>query len=109
MATLKPTDATYCIAYDISNTKLRTRLAKKLKQKGCTRIQKSLFIIYRCADKELAKIKTALLALLKDKTIDSDSVVCLPLGAQLLPPPFWIGNNTAAQPQEDIGRQENFF
>ncbi|MBK8474101.1 MAG: CRISPR-associated endonuclease Cas2 [Sphingobacteriales bacterium] len=95
---------TYCIAYDIAATPLRSKLAKKLRQLGCTRIQKSLFIIYRCSDKELSKIKTAIITLLKDKTTERDSVLCLLIDA---PPSFWVGSHSA--PSYDVAALQDFF
>jgi hypothetical protein len=35
---------TYLICYDISNDKLRDRLAKRFERAGCVRLQKSVFI-----------------------------------------------------------------
>ena len=40
---LKATDMLYFIMYDITNDKVRTAVAKYLEQKGCLRVQKSIF------------------------------------------------------------------
>jgi len=40
----KPIDMLYLIMYDIEDDKIRKYIAKYLEQKGCVRIQKSIFI-----------------------------------------------------------------
>lgn len=42
--TVKATEMTYLIMYDISSDKVRTQIAKYLERQGCIRIQKSVFI-----------------------------------------------------------------
>lgn len=43
-APIKATEMTFLIMYDIEDDKVRTEVAKYLKQKGCIRIQKSVFM-----------------------------------------------------------------
>lgn len=44
-APVKATHMTFLIMYDIEDNKVRTEVAKYLKQKGCIRIQKSVFMV----------------------------------------------------------------
>ncbi|MCF8222304.1 MAG: CRISPR-associated endonuclease Cas2 [Bacteroidales bacterium] len=41
---LKQNEMIYFIMYDIENNKIRQNIAKYLEKKGCTRVQKSIFI-----------------------------------------------------------------
>lgn len=41
---MKPTDTLVWIIYDISNNKLRTQVAKRCKEAGLYRVQKSVFL-----------------------------------------------------------------
>lgn len=66
------------IMYDISSNKVRTLIAKYLLNRGCTRIQKSIFMASMPADKvgDIARRLTEI-----QKMYDnSDSILIVPLG-----------------------------
>ncbi len=68
---------TYLIMYDITNNKIRTAVAKFLEEKGCMRIQNSVFI----SKSKNAKYKN-IVALLKEINAlyeNEDSIVLVPI------------------------------
>ncbi len=66
------------IMYDISSNKVRTLIAKYLLNKGCTRIQKSIFMVSMPSDKvgDIARR----LAEIQKMYDNSDSILIVPLG-----------------------------
>ena len=66
------------IMYDISSNKVRTLIAKYLLKRGCTRIQKSIFLVSMPADK-VQDIAGRLVEIQKMYD-NNDSILIVPLG-----------------------------
>jgi CRISPR-associated endonuclease Cas2 len=74
---IKRTDMPFLVMYDISNTKIRTTISKYLEDKGCIRVQYSVFLCN--GSKELqSKIKNDLQDV-NDMYENNDSILVVPL------------------------------
>lgn len=74
----------YILSYDISDNKLRRRVAICLQQNGAQRVQKSVFLAPRFPQARLKKLQKELEALLKQKALPTDSLYCFPLSGEAL-------------------------
>lgn len=88
---LKAIEMTYMILYDISDNRVRTLIAKYLKQKGCIRIQRSVFIA-RSENRHFQEIQNTL------KEINSyyeneDSIILVPVNSADVRSMKLIGKN----------------
>ncbi len=79
----------YLISYDISDTKLRSRLSKTLLQSGCIRVQKSVFFAPDFKTEELKTLRKTLTDLLRNKVGDADSLLCITIDKQSLRRMIW--------------------
>lgn len=73
----------YCfIMYDIKNNRIRRLMAKYLEQKGCIRVQKSVFFarLHRKVQKEIIEM----LRKMNDCYQNQDSILILPVGEDML-------------------------
>jgi CRISPR-associated protein Cas2 len=67
----------YFIAYDISDDRLRTRLAKDLERRGFHRLQQSVFFIREPKEGEWREAKAALRAWMEESE-EGDSLAIIP-------------------------------
>lgn len=87
----------YFISYDISQDRLRDKLAKLLMQKGCKRVQKSVFFVPSYSAKELKDLKVNVAKCLKGNLDPQDSVLCIPVTQSRLPDLVWEGQSPGLQ------------
>jgi CRISPR-associated protein Cas2 len=81
--TLKRSEDMYCfIMYDIENTKIRNMMAKYLIQKGCIRVQKSIY--FARFHRKLQKEVTVVLRKMQACYENQDSILVLPVGEDML-------------------------
>ncbi|MEA5259546.1 CRISPR-associated endonuclease Cas2 [Arcicella aquatica] len=80
---LKRSEDMYCfIMYDIENTKIRNMMAKYLIQKGCIRVQKSIY--FARFHRKLQKEVTDMLRKMQACYENQDSILVLPVGEDML-------------------------
>lgn len=86
-----PTHMVYFIMYDIENNKVRTLIAKYLLKKGCTRVQKSIFL----ADSERTRFDEIQKELREVQACydNDDSILLVPVSTDLLQAMKIIGKN----------------
>lgn len=89
--TLKMTN--YLITYDISSDPLRDKVSVLLKQHGCLRVQKSVFLAPKFSAKELRALKAALHRLLGGKLGPEESIIGLQVSSQQLEGGLWEGQS----------------
>lgn len=80
---LKRPEDMYCfIMYDIENNKIRRLMAKYLEQKGCVRVQKSVFFgrFHRKLQREVTQVLRKMQACYENE----DSILVLPVGEDML-------------------------
>lgn len=83
----------YLISYDITDDKLRTKIAKTLKAKACRRLQKSLFLAPAFKQAEISALERALNQILQStRRADSDSILCWPASNAQLINMLWAGD-----------------
>lgn len=87
----KPLDMLYFIMYDIEDDKIRRYIAKYLEQKGCVRIQKSIFLA-SSNRKVFDEIKNTLKEI-NNMYNNHDSIVMVPISADELRAMQIIGND----------------
>lgn len=83
----------YLISYDISEDRLRTRLAKYLRQQGCQRLQKSVFLSPIYPTKEWKRVLQGLQTLVQSTLLPTDSMVCVAVHHQDLEQAVVLGND----------------
>lgn len=69
----------YLISYDISEDKVRLKIAQQLLKAGCRRLQKSVFIAMDFSTKEIKALKVLVVALVSLTSSDTNSIICLPI------------------------------
>ena len=70
----------YVICYDLEDDRRRGRVAKLLQQKGCSRVQRSVFVAPHYDRRAFGALKTAVRGLLaRHPGVPADSVVFIPL------------------------------
>ncbi|PZX48279.1 CRISPR-associated endonuclease Cas2 [Algoriphagus chordae] len=74
---IKSTTMNYLILYDIQNNKVRTLVAKYLLQKGCVRVQKSVFLCH--SDHKLFDEINKTLAEINEVYENQDSIILVPM------------------------------
>ncbi len=74
---LKATSMNYLILYDIEHNKVRTMVAKYLLEKGCIRIQKSVFLAHT-NNKKFEEIHRTLIEI-NDIYENKDSIILIPI------------------------------
>lgn len=80
----------YILTYDISEDRLRDRVAKCLQRAGAQRLQKSVFLAPRFNQARLQLLQDDLKQLLQHKAGPLDSLYCFPLsGAALAYTQLW--------------------
>ena len=80
---LKRSEDMYCfIMYDIENTKIRNMMAKYLIQKGCIRVQKSIY--FARFHRKLQREVTEMLRKMQACYENQDSILVLPVGEDML-------------------------
>ena len=84
----------YLISYDISNDRLRTKLANLLLQHGCERLQRSVFLAAHMALEDLNRLKEAVYSLFLQYTdqLIRPSVLCFPLKNRRTAQLVWAGD-----------------
>jgi CRISPR-associated endonuclease Cas2 len=83
----------YLISYDITDDKLRTKIAKTLKAKACRRLQKSLFLAPAFKQAEIRALERVLNQILQStRRTDSDSILCWPASDPQLASMLWAGD-----------------
>ena len=70
---------TYLICYDISDDKIRTRLAKRLEKAGCVRLQKSVFVAPHFDARRVEILRGSLLKLLPPLLTTEESLLLIPI------------------------------
>lgn len=90
-ANLKSTHMLYFVMYDIEDNKVRTHIAKYLIKKGCTRVQKSIFL--GNTNREVyAEIHTTIKEV-QDLYDNTDSILFVPVSTDELRAMKAIGKN----------------
>ncbi len=84
---------TYLILYDISEDRIRTHISKHLEQRGCRRVQKSVFIAKTSIEK-YHEIKNYL-EQIQEEYDNQDTILFIPISKKGLQEAYMIGNNTA--------------
>lgn len=87
----KTNDMIFFIMYDIENDKIRTQLSKYLKKKGCTRIQKSIFLI-KTERSKFAEIAQTLKEI-NELYDNEDSIIMIPVSTDEIRAMKLIGQN----------------
>jgi CRISPR-associated protein Cas2 len=87
----------YYISYDISQDRLRDKLAKLLQQKGCRRVQKSVFFVPGFSAKELKDLKYSVSQCIGGHLAAQDSVLCIPVTRSRLADLVWEGQSAGLQ------------
>lgn len=77
-----PGNMVYLILYDIENNQVRTKISKYLERKGCTRIQKSVFIADLKRDQMLSIRDT--LSKINGLYQNQDSIIIIPVAEDAL-------------------------
>jgi len=102
----KPRSAMICfIMYDITNNRIRTKVAEYLEEKGCVRVQKSIFLgqierrVYREIQETLHTIQTSY--------ENNDSIFFVPVSEDEIRAMRVIGENIDMQ--FVLGRQNTLF
>jgi CRISPR-associated endonuclease Cas2 len=88
---IKATDMTYLIMYDISEDKVRLQIAKYLLKQGCTRIQKSVFLL-----KSPNKVFQEIFETLKEVNSyyeNEDSIILVPINSSDVRSMKLVGKN----------------
>lgn len=78
----KPGDMIYIIMYDIESNKVRSEIAKFLIKKGCTRIQKSVYLI-KNKPGHIMKIYKSLVEV-QQAYDNQDSIILIPVDVSSL-------------------------
>jgi CRISPR-associated protein Cas2 len=78
---LKAGNMIYFIMYDITNNKVRHQIAKYLENKGCTRVQKSIFI--KDSDRKTFREIHESLKVVQEMYDNEDSILIVPVSADL--------------------------
>jgi CRISPR-associated endonuclease Cas2 len=76
---IKATEMIYLVMYDIENNKIRTLIARYLVEKGCIRIQKSVYMV-RCTPVLYQEIKNTLKEI-QECYDNNDSMLLIPISA----------------------------
>ena len=87
----KASDMIYFIMYDIENNKVRTYIAKYLIKKGCTRIQKSIFLAE--SDRKTFDDIHSTLKEVQDVYENNDSIFLVPVSTDEIKAMKMIGQN----------------
>ena len=83
---------TYLICYDITDDRLRTRLAKRLDNAGCLRLQKSVFIAPDFDARRLRILRGGIQKILPPTLLQNESVVVIPIEKNNLSDICWAGD-----------------
>jgi CRISPR-associated protein Cas2 len=70
---------TYLICYDISEDRLRTRIAKRLERAGCVRLQRSVFVAPDFDARRLGILRGALLKMFPATLGYEESLLVIPI------------------------------
>ncbi|MBM3405553.1 MAG: CRISPR-associated endonuclease Cas2 [Bacteroidetes bacterium] len=81
----------FFIMYDIENDKIRNQIAKYLINKGCTRVQKSVFVAQK--ERKLYEEIHTTLKEVQEMYDNNDSIFCLPVSTDELKAMKIIGQN----------------
>jgi CRISPR-associated protein Cas2 len=103
----KRSEEMYCfIMYDIKNTKIRSMMAKYLIQKGCIRVQKSVYfaLFHRKLQREVTNMLRKMHACYENQ----DSILVLPVGEDMLNSLTCIGKSFELK-QLTISKHTLFF
>jgi CRISPR-associated endonuclease Cas2 len=95
--TTKNAAMTYLICYDITDDRLRTRLAKRLEKAGCIRLQKSVFLAPHFDIKRLAILRGGIKRLMPFALSLDESVIAIPIEKDNLSDIVWAGDTTQIQ------------
>lgn len=83
----------YLISYDISDNRLRTKIAKILKANACRRLQKSVFLTPAFKQAEIQSLEAKLRQILTTgKATATDSILCWPASDLQLSKMLWAGD-----------------
>lgn len=83
----------YCLSYDITDDRLRRRLAKTLLAAGCKRLQKSVFFVPDFHQKELTALRAKVTRLMQSSARQpTDSVLVWAIPPSRLPELVWEGD-----------------
>lgn len=88
---ISPLDMIYFVMYDIENDKIRNLIAKYLIQKGCIRVQKSIFLA-RSERKIFDEIHQTLKEV-QEMYENQDSIIMVPVSTEQLRAMQLIGQN----------------
>jgi CRISPR-associated endonuclease Cas2 len=92
---IKATTMNYLILYDIEKNKIRNLVAKFLLQRGCVRIQKSVFLV-RTSANNFDEIRS-ILAEINDIYENEDSIILVPISLSDARSMKLIGKNVNIQ------------
>lgn len=85
----------YFISYDISDDRQRDRAARLLGERGCKRVQKSVFLAPHFQAREIRELQALLNRQLTPHLGPEDSILCIPVERDLLDGMVWHGDNEA--------------
>lgn len=81
----------YIISYDISETRLRTSIAKLLLRSGCQRIQKSVFFAPNFSADEIKTLRTNIQIIINHSPT-TNTIFCLPFSKEQALKMTWLGD-----------------
>lgn len=84
---------TYIICYDITDNKLRLKIAKRLERAGCLRLQKSVFVAPDFDAKRLAILRGGIKRLLPTTLLPDESIIVIPIEKDNTGEMLWAGNS----------------
>lgn len=88
---IKSTEVIYFIMYDIEDNKIRTQISKYLIRKGCSRIQKSIFIARN--DRKTYNEISSTLKEIQEMYDNRDSIIIVPVSTDEMRAMKIIGEN----------------
>jgi len=85
----------YFICYDISDDGLRGKTARLLEERGCKRVQRSVFLAPGFTVREIGELRQRVAGLIAPKLSVGDSILCFPVEKDRLEGLIWHGENGA--------------
>ena len=85
----------YFITYDITEDKLRRRVALLMQQQAATRVQKSVWLLQNRTAKQINSLQHTLNKMLTrhtDLCTPTDSILCIPVQSDRIDELVWVGS-----------------
>lgn len=84
---------TFLICYDITDNRLRLKIAKRLERAGCVRLQKSVFLAPHFEAKRMAILRGSILRLLPATLLPDESILVIPIERDNTADVVWAGSS----------------